>query len=169
MVMRVTFRRPNFVAEGKRLERDLRRRILQQLIVGLNDFQDAIMQTPVYTGKTLVNYRWSLGTPVEGLRPAVKEPDLPGTTSEMAIGTEPRRKANSVPVTEEFRAMIAELRRTQNPYVKIYLTNSVPYFTEVEYGTYSTSEGHSVRTPPGGMTRRGEAMLMTHVRGLRKR
>lgn len=169
MVMRVSFRRPNFVADGKRLERDLRRRILRQLLAALNDFQDSIMQTPVYTGKTLVNYRWSLGSPVEGLRPAVKDPELPGTTSEMSIGTEPRRKANAVPVVQEFRAMMAELRQSQNPYVGIYLTNSVPYFTEVEYGTYSTSAGHSVRTPPGGMTRRGEAMLVSQVRGLRKR
>jgi hypothetical protein len=166
-VIKVAFKRPpGWNQLGRKELAQLKGLVLSDLVAGLRGVQDAIMLTPVYTGKTLVNYRWSVGEAVRGTRPAVKEPDLPGKTSGMALGREPRRSANAAVVREEFEAVLATLRTTRNPFQNIYLTNSTPYFDQVEYGTYSTSEGSKARTPPGGMTRRGETVLEATILGL---
>jgi hypothetical protein len=118
---------------------------------------DGIEDTPVYTGRTLVNYRFSVGNPIDAVRAPVAKPELPGRTSEMPLGSEPRRAANMELVLEEFKEVRAAVR--VDPYKPIFLTNNTPYFLEVEFGTYSTSEGSNQRTPAGGMVRRVEASL----------
>jgi hypothetical protein len=156
-MMKVKFTRPkNFTQMTGREMEKLKDRYRYLLILGLTDFQNAILTTPVYTGRTLVNFQWSIGAPVETTRPAVKDPPRPGTTSAMAIGSEPRRPANAAVVQEEFEAIIAAIR--VNPFQDIFLVNNLEHFSDVEYGMYST-RGKKVRTPPGGMTRRGETLL----------
>lgn len=118
----------------------------------------------MYTGRTLINYRWSLGSAITTSRAAIKDPLLPGKTSELAIGEEPRRGANSQVLAAEFENLITGIRA--NPFQKIFLTNNVPYFSEVEYGTYVKTASQKARTPPGGMTRRGEAALQHQLEGL---
>lgn len=151
---------------GERQVTLIKRRVLADLRAGLTALQQAIMETPVYTGRTLVNYRWSLGTAVTATRAPVKQPALPGKTAELPLGSEPRRGAQAALVEAEFAAVLAELG--ENPFQNIYLNNNTPYFTEVEYGTYKTSQGKSQRTPPGGMVRRGESELELRVMGLKK-
>lgn len=167
-MLKVGFRRPpDFNRLGAKEMRQLREQILRDLTAGLREMQQSIMLTPVYTGRTLINYQWSLDGPQNQPRTPVKTPALPGTTSTMALGQEPRRAAQASVVQAEFTAMLAGLKG--NPLRHIYLVNNTPYFDQVEYGTYKTSEGHTQRTPPGGMVRRGETMLEQLVPGLRKR
>jgi hypothetical protein len=167
-MMKVTFKRPRGLnEEGRRQEKLLKTYVTTLLMKGLTQFQHDIMETPVYTGKMLVNFRWSLGSPVEGVRAAITQPTLPGKTSDLPLGSEPRRIANTRVVEEEFQSMIASIR--VNPFQDIYLRNNVEYFSEVEYGSYAHVDGKTSRTPPGGMTRRGETALEHYMEGLLKR
>jgi hypothetical protein len=100
---------------------------------------------------------WSRGAPVETVRAAIKNPELPGKTSDLAIGEEPRRGANAAIVQAEFLALVAGIRA--DPYTPIFLTNTHPNFDAIEYGSYSLDSGKKSRTPPGGMTRRGETKV----------
>jgi hypothetical protein len=166
-MMRVKFVKPrNFRAEGQRAFDGFKKEITRFLVLGLIDVQKSILNTPVYTGRTLVNFRWSRGSAVETTRAAVRDPPRPGTTSDMPIGSEPRRAANAAVVEEEFAALIASIR--VNPFQDIFLTNNLEHFSEVEYGSYST-KGRKSRTPPGGMTRRGETLLEYDTMGFLKR
>lgn len=167
-MIRVSVRKPfGWNQLGRKELNRLKGLILSDLQGGLRAMQESILLTPVYTGRTLANYRWSTGAPVTTARPAVSRPSLPGKTSEMKLGSEPRRRANAELVEQEFREVMEDLKA--NPLQDIYLTNNTPYFTDVEYGSYKTSEGHSVRTPPGGMVRRGETLLEVHILGLNRR
>lgn len=159
----ITFRRPRgFDAQAGKYEKLMRKAVMDEMLLGLDLVLEAIEDTPVYTGRTIINYRFSVGRPIEGTRSPIAKPDLPGKTSEMEIGKEPRRGANWSVVLAEYAAVRASIK--QNPYQAVFLTNNAPYFLEVEYGTYNTSEGHSQRTPPGGMVRRAETALSTRIK-----
>lgn len=162
-MMRPRFKRPRgFNRMGEQAREDAKKLLAARLVMGLNDMQKSILETPVYTGRTLVNFRWSTGSPIKATRAAVSDPPLPGKTSDLPLGQEPRRRANAAVVQEEFEIVLAEAR--QNPFQTFYLTNNRPEFSEVEYGSYA-SEGHQSRTPPGGMTRRGETLLEYSLMG----
>lgn len=164
-MMQVTFKRPRgFNTEGSRIAKQIRTYVTTRLVQGLEGFQQSIMNTPVYTGRTLVNYRWSLGSAETSTRAAIKDPTLPGVTSDLPVGTEPRRSANASVVETEFQSMIGRIR--SNPFQKIFLNNNVEHFSEIEYGTYAVKSGKGSRTPPGGMTRRGEAYLQNSLEGV---
>jgi hypothetical protein len=166
-MMRVKFKRPSgFRTMATRTRDELKTLIANRLVIGLTDIQNSILETPVYTGNTLVNYRWSLGSPETTTRSPVKDPPRPGKTSELPRGSEPRRQANASVIQQEFLELLASVR--QNPFQHIFLNNNVAYFSDVEYGTYA-SEGHTSRTPPGGMTRRGETLLEYSMMGYIKR
>lgn len=166
-MMRVKYTRPkNFTQQARREVDNFKDYYIRLLTLGLTDFQKSILNTPVYTGRTLVNFQWSIGAAVETTRPAVRDPPRPGTTSAMAIGSEPRRPANAAVVQEEFEAILASIRI--NPFQDIFLVNNLEHFSEVEFGSYST-RGRKSRTPPGGMTRRGETLLEYDLMGFLKR
>lgn len=166
-MMRPTFKRPrDWGRLGKSVQDDVRKVVTARLIMGLTDMQKSILETPVYTGRTLVNFRWSIGAPVTTTRPAVKDPPLPGKTSSQRVGDEPRRAANQEIVVAEFHEILAAIR--EDPFQDIYLFNNLDHYTDVEYGTYATA-GRSSRTPPGGMTRRGETLLEYAMMGYFKR
>lgn len=155
--MRVKFKRPRgFNTQGRKAERDMKNYVTTRLILGLTQFHAALMDTPVYTGRTLVNFRWNIGSPALGTRAAVKRPALPGKTSNLSIGSEPRRAANTSLINEEFAVVLLAVRT--NPFQDIFLNNNLEHFSDVEYGVYAR-EGKDSRTPPGGMTRRGEVAL----------
>lgn len=163
--MRLTVKKPpEMQYMPKRIEKEIRRFLSVRVAVALQEFQRSIMETPVYTGRTLVNYRWSVESPITGKRSPVKNPLLPGKTSEMSIGAEPRRAANQAIVEKEFQLIIRTLLQDFNPYQKFFLANNVENFTDIEYGSYSESS----RTPAGGMTRRGEAKIKLIIRGIEK-
>lgn len=160
-MLRVSFRHPQDWSRLGRAELGrLKGKIVADLTAGLQAMQESILRTPVYTGRTLVNFQWTLGGPAGGVRQPVKEPALPGETSQMRLGSEPRRAANAAVVEQEFAAVLAGVRR--NPFQDVYLVNHTPYFSDVEFGTYST-RGEKHRTPPGGMVRRGETLLEVNI------
>lgn len=166
-MMRVRYKRPrNFSALGKQAEKDIRHLVTTRLVMGLTDMQKSILETPVYTGRTLVNFRWSTGSPITGTRAAISQPNLPGKTSDLPLGSEPRRRANADVLQEEFAGILAAVR--ENPFQQIFLNNNLAHFSDVEYGTYAR-DGHESRTPPGGMTRRGETLLEYSLMGIGKR
>lgn len=153
---------PDINTMPQRINADIRRSLSIRLGVALEQVQRYILETPVYTGRTLANYRWSLGDPITVTRGPIKRPELPGKTSEMPLGEEPRRAANAALVEAEFRGVFRSL--AANPYQKVYLRNNVPNFSDIEYGTY----GADARTPAGGMTRRGELAIRMIIKGVRK-
>jgi hypothetical protein len=166
-MIRVKVKRPRgFNQMGRRAYEDLRGLVSTRLVAGLREMQSSILETPVYTGRTLVNFRWSLGGPITVTRAAIKDPPLPGKTSELPVGSEPRRAVNAAQVEQEFESLLGEIRR--NPFQSIYLNNNLDHFSDVEYGTYAR-EGKTSRTPPGGMTRRGETLMEAALGGLVKR
>lgn len=166
-MMRPKFRRSrDFNRMGIKAREDVKNFLVARLVIGLTDMQNSILETPVYTGRTLVNFRWSIGAPVKSTRGAISQPPLPGKTSDLPLGSEPRRVANANVVIEEFQQVLGYVR--ENPFLKIFLTNNRPEFSEVEYGTYAR-EGKKDRTPPGGMTRRGETLLAYSLMGVAKR
>lgn len=166
-MMKIGFKRPRgFGSEGRKFRKEAETKIFQSLSLSLKAFQASIMETPVYTGRTIVNFRWSLGGAVSGTRVAVKQPDLPGKTSEMDIGQEPRRAANAAIVQAEFLTVLAGLRA--NPFQPIFLVNNLEHFSDVEYGVYAR-DGKPVRTPPGGMVRRGETAIDHYMQGVARR
>jgi hypothetical protein len=145
---------------------EVRNLVVTRLVMGLTDVQKSILETPVYTGRTLSNFRWSVGSPITSTRAALAEPSLPGKTSDLPLGSEPRRKANAARIQEEFEAILVAVK--ENPFRQIFLNNNLPHFSDVEYGTY-VRDGHQSRTPPGGMTRRGETLLEYDLMGIGKR
>lgn len=149
---------------GRQIERDIRNFLTVRLVTGLKEFHRSLLDTPVYTGRTLVNFRWSLDAPLDARRAAVRVPLLPGKTSSLGLGNEPRRAANQAIIDTEFNMMINTMLKDRNPFRKFYLRNNMPNFSDIEYGSYSEKS----RTPPGGMTRRGEAKLRAIVRGIKK-
>ena len=156
----ITFKRPRaFHAQAGKYEKIMRRAVAAEVKLGLDLILEAIEETPVYTGRTLVNYRFSHGDKIDEVRAPIARPSLPGKTSEMELGSEPRREANMAVVMAE-QALVKK-QVDADPYKPVFLTNNTPYFLEVEYGTYKTSEGHDQRTPPGGMVRQAESALAT--------
>lgn len=159
----IRFKRPRgFHALPGKIEKEMKRAVAREVKLGLDLILDAIEETPVYTGRTMINYRFSYGNPIDDVRSPVARPNLPGQTSEMELGSEPRRSANFSVVQAEQQAVKRAV--DQNPYKPVFLTNNTPYFLEVEYGTYKTSEGHTQRTPPGGMVRRAEDALSSRLK-----
>jgi len=146
----------------RKIMKDVKKRLSDDVVPALQAFQNALRFTPVYTGRTLANFRWSLSAPILDRRAAIAKPSLPGKTSDLAIGEEPRRDANMGLIEGEFRNLLRGYQ--ENPFQKVFLTNNLPNFTDVEYGTYSSG----ARTPPGGMVRRGEAVFSGIVTGARK-
>jgi hypothetical protein len=163
--MKLTVKKPREMQYiGRQIERDIRNFLTVRIVTALKEFHRSLLDTPVYTGRTLINYRWSIGTPVEDRRAAVKNPLLPGKTSDLGIGSEPRRAANQSVIDAEFNTLVSTLLREKNPYQKIFLRNNMPNFDDIEYGNYSNNS----RTPAGGMTRRGEAKIKLIIRGIEK-
>lgn len=166
-MMRPKFRRPpgwNRMADAAMS--NVKDEVAKRLVMGLTDMHKSILETPVYTGSTLVNFQWSLGSPVETVRAAITTSGLPGKTSEMKPGSEPRRSANAAVIDAEFAELIASVRA--NPFQDIFLTNNKTNYTDIEYGSYAR-EGKRSRTPPGGMTRRGETLLEYDMMGYLRR
>lgn len=166
-MMRVKFKRPRDLNKQGRIAREqLKSFVSARIIMGLKDMQRYILETPVYSGRTMVNFRWSAQAPVTSTRAAISTPPLPGKTSDLPLGSEPRRAANAAVVQEEFNALLLVVM--ENPFQEFYLNNNLEHFSDVEYGVYARA-GHTSRTPPGGMTRRGEIGIEYALMGIGKR
>lgn len=100
------------------------------------------MRTPVYTGKSLRNWVWTMDQPSSSSNlPALGSGD-PGQTSKMKLGTEPRRPANQAAVDATFAAL-----DLSKPLRSFWLTNNSAEIMDLEYGKLPTP-GRS-RSPSG--------------------
>lgn len=107
--------------------------------------------TPVWEGRALANFQWTQGAPFTGeIDPIDTGPT--GRTSQMALGSEPRRDANSY-LSDQSLALIDFNRHD----VPIFLSNNVSYFAELEYGRAPTPD--TSRTPPVGILRAATAAV----------
>lgn len=154
--MKVKFsKRPNFRRIGQQKKKAATAAIEGLIVASVRIMTDSVLtRTPVYTGTTLVNFQWAVGGPVQVPRPPIARPSLPGITSTLAVGTEPRRAANAAIVLGESEALISKIRK--NPFQTISISNPSDSYYMVEYGTYSPDGS---RTPPGGITRAAEAQI----------
>ena len=154
--------RPNFGAAGRRFAREKKREIAAKLTKVINEATEIIIErTPVYTGKTLVNFQWSVGTPSEATLKPLSTGGRPGKTSTLALGSEPRREANAALVRLNAQYTIQGLKA--NPFQQIFLVNNSDTYYAVEYGSYSENS----RTPAGGITRAAEVRITTILEGLK--
>lgn len=100
---------------------------LQDLIEEIDDHIKSL--TPVNTGQAVRNYIWTTGSPNTIVFDAI-DTGPTGPTNSMALGVEPRRRANE----EAARATMLSLAVGQNPYQAIYLTNLSPDIVGLEAG-----------------------------------
>lgn len=113
-----------------------------RLLVRLNEL--ILARTPVWEGDTVHNWRWSTRAPnMQHADPIDNGP--PGRTSEMALGQEPRRRANET----RSRQSLAAALKARTP-IDIYLTNTAESAVDLEYGLLPTREGSR---NPAGMVR----------------
>jgi len=76
--------------------------------------------TPVWSGETIRNFTWGIGTPpAGGAKPVIGSGD-PGPTNSMPMGSEPRRPANEAAVMSELNAALSF-----NKLADLFVTNTV--------------------------------------------
>lgn len=162
--MRAIFSKPrSFRTVGKEKREKSLKDAADRMQQAVKIFTDTILErTPVYTGRTLVNFHWTVDQPATEVRKPVVSSGLPGKTSNLALGSEPRRSANAAVVLSEANAVIERIRvgGIKGDIPTIYLVNNSPSYYAVEYGTYS----ENARTPPGGITRAGEVKIANILR-----
>lgn len=100
---------------------------LDKKLVELNEL--VLARTPVWEGDVIHNWRWSTRAPDYRHEDPVATPSDPGRTSRMALGQEPRRRANAT----RPRQSLAGALRAKEP-IDIYLTNSAESAVELEAG-----------------------------------
>lgn len=87
-------------------------------------------RTPVYTGQTLANYQWSMGTPFSGVLDAVGVGPVEHT-NQLPLGVESRRPENQAVADESLFRL-----RFENPYQNYVLVNNCPTFGPLEAGEW---------------------------------
>lgn len=161
--MKMTFKRPHgFRLKGRQYKQKALQHTADRIKLAIRIATDTILErTPVYTGRTLVNFQWTIDAPAQGVRRPVASSGLPGRTSVLPVGSEPRRSANAAIVElDAAKLMLAVQRGVHKGMPDIYLVNNSPSYYGVEYGTYSDK----ARTPPGGITRTLEAKIQLVLR-----
>lgn len=118
-----------------KVDRDLDAKLVQ-----LNEL--ILAQTPVWEGDVIHNFRWSTRAPDYRYEAPIETPQEPGPTNTMALGTEPRRRANE----RRPRQSLAGALRAKEP-VTIYLTNTSEHAVELEHGLLPTPQ--TSRARPG--------------------
>ncbi|UTC29876.1 hypothetical protein BAJUN_02700 [Bajunvirus bajun] len=104
---------------------------LDKKMIRLNEL--ILSRTPVWEGDTIHNWRWSTRAPDFRHEAPVGVPLDTGYTGRLALGDEPRRRANETRPRQSLRGAL----RAREP-VDIYLTNSSDTAALVEYGLAPT-------------------------------
>jgi len=138
-----------FVTNRAAIERQVRKDMMEmkkRLGEGIRDLCFEIDETiksytPVWSGKAVRNYVWSVGTPDTTVYSAI-ESGPPGPTNSMPLGTEPRRAANE-------RAALDTLLSIDfsNPFQNFILSNNAEDIEGLEFGLLPTPERS--RSPNG--------------------
>lgn len=127
----------------------------RMFVIALNERIMAL--TPVWEGDSIVNYQWSVDTPLLSHISPVGSGN-PGHTNRMALGSEPRRPANEAEVRERLAVVLAaKLPRD------IYLTNSAPDIVNLEHGLNPTKK--TSRVSEAGMVRLAIIDVVGSLRG----
>lgn len=137
-------------AEVAKLEKDAVERV-KQITRAL--VEELFKNTPVWSGETVRNYSVGAGRrPTGGARGAIGS-GPPGPTSQMALGTEPRRGANESAARAEVATAL-----TFNKLVSTYVTNRVAAdkWDLVDNGSAPTRERARY---PGGVSMRAEQTI----------
>ena len=118
-----------FIARLNAYPRVLQRNYTRRLRLAIDLLTDRVLaRTPVYTGRTIRNWRWSMDTPFSGVLPAAGT-GQPGATNSMMLGSEPRRGANEA----DARATKDTLN-VDRPWRKFFLSNNAPNVGALEAG-----------------------------------
>lgn len=118
----------------------------KQLGAGIRDLCFEIDETikshtPVWSGKAVRNYLWSVGAPDTSVYPAI-ESGPTGPTNSMPLGAEPRREANE----RASRETLLSIDFT-DPFQNFILSNNADDIAGLEYGLLPTPERS--RSPSG--------------------
>jgi hypothetical protein len=76
--------------------------------------------TPVWSGETVRNYVWGIGSPPVSGRHAAVGSGAPGATNTMVMGSEPRRPANEQAALQDMSAVL-----TFTKLVDLFVTNTI--------------------------------------------
>lgn len=151
-----------FIARLNTIPRTLQRNYTRRLQMVVDKLTEGVLsRTPVYTGRTVRNWRWTMDAPFGGSLPALGG-GQPGQTSGMMLGAEPRRSANE----EDARATKNQIDLGR-PWRKFYLSNNAPNVGALEAGL--APDAARSRAPSGmlGITLLElEAFLRASKRGL---
>jgi hypothetical protein len=166
--MKIVFRQQKQELEKarKRVQSNAKRSLARQVKRMVYDVHNYILSaTPVYSCNAVANFQWSMDSPANGLvKPARFPTDGLGKTSVKPLGSEAARGANEAIAN----ASLAKIDFS-DPFRRIYVVNNVPYFADLEYGTYNFVTKTEPRTPPAGIFRGASAMLRNKYPGVRAR
>lgn len=112
--------------------------------------------TPVWSGETLSNYRWSTGAPDTTVVLGILQPSE--ATNHLAVGAEAKRPAAQAIADESWRRM-----KFDNPYQVFFMTNNDPTVVGLEYGEYP--EPPFIQRSPNGMFGISLNYVMERLRG----
>ena len=105
--------------------------------------QQVLAHTPVNTGATVVNYIWSMDTPVIETKEPHPDGETRGTNS-MPLGVEPRRLANEQEATETLMSLDYSY-----PFRRYYMTNTSEAIMGLEAGLLPIDPHFTPRSPHG--------------------
>jgi hypothetical protein len=101
-------------------------------------------RTPVWTGETIRNYAWGIGSGAS-VHHEAEGGGEPGKTNEMPLGPEPRRAANEAAAWADMEAVLAKLTVLNS----LMMTNSSPHFDLVDAGSAPGGPNQQIRNPGG--------------------
>ena len=139
----------SYITNRRQVERDVRKSMADmKKRLGKNirevcfEIDDTIKaHTPVWSGKAVRNYLWSVGVASTQVFDAISN-GPPGPTNSMALGTEPRRDVNESASRETLLSL-----DFSDPFKSFILTNNADDIEGLEYGLLPTRE--SSRSPNG--------------------
>lgn len=118
-----------FIAKLNQYPRVLQRNYTRRLRLAIDMLTDRVLsRTPVYTGQTVRNWRWTMDAPSGGTLPAIGS-GQPGQTSGMPLGGEPRRGPNQADA-----AATKDTLQLGRPWRRFFLSNNAPNVAALEAG-----------------------------------
>jgi hypothetical protein len=131
-------------ASGLKKEVLIVQKMLAERIVNTARFahRSLIDKTPVWEGKTVRNYIMTVGSPFAGEFDEIGTGPT-GVTSQMALGSEPRRAANA-----EAALATGSVLTLKNAFSQIYISNNTDTVAGLENGDLP-GDGKPSRSPQG--------------------